>query len=148
MWEAFCKYFAELREIRDSKPSDEVAAKYRIVDGGNILFRPIGLLMYIKIVRLLMDHCRLSLDQAVEKVSEVPRELSADPWANLLWNIAGRRMLTGSVNRRAAEKMLFHAVGGNLDVLKSNVAQLHKDIAAIKQIDPKDVKLFQISQKK
>ncbi|MDR2720506.1 MAG: hypothetical protein LBC03_06875, partial [Nitrososphaerota archaeon] len=145
LWETFCKYFDELREIRDSEPDEEVAAKYRLADGGNILFRPIGLLLYIKIVRLLRNHEKLSLDEAVERVSKIPRDLTKAPWADLLWNTAGKRMLTDSVNRRAAEKMLFHAVGGKLDVLKTDTTQLCKDIAAIKGTEPNTVKLFQIS---
>jgi len=145
LWSTFCKYLDELREIRDSEPDEKVAAKYRRVDGGNILFRPIGLLLYIKIVRLLVDHEKLSLDEAVERVSKIPRDLSKVPWADLLWNTAGKRMLTDSVNRRAAEKMLFHAVGGKLEVLKTDTTQLCKDIAAIKGTEPNTVKLFQIS---
>ncbi len=148
LWDAFCKYFNELEEVCDSNPEDEIAVKYRHVDGGNIIFRPIGLLIYVKIVRLLIEHEKLSLEKAVERVSKIPRDLSNDPWNNIVWNIAGKRMLTGAVNRKAAEKVMYHAVGGNLSVLKSGVGQLHKDIAAIRQIEVKDVRLYQIPEMK
>ena len=147
LWDAFCKYFVELDEVRKSDPSKEVAGKYRNVDGGNVLFRPIGLLMYVKIFRLLTVHNKLTLEQAIEKTSKMPRELSTDPWAYLIWNPSNKKIITASINRKAAEKLLFHALGGNLDVMKSNTAKLHKDIADIRHIDAKDVKLHFIEEK-
>jgi DNA sulfur modification protein DndB len=139
LWENYCKHFPPLKEVRDSGPNEEIARKYRTADGGNILFRPIGLLMFVKVVRQLIDYSRLTLEQAVKRVSKVPMELSGEPWAHLTWNPRNRKIITASQNRKAAEKLLFNAVGGDLSVLKSSPDSLRRELAAIKNIEVRDI---------
>jgi len=135
LWDTYCKYFPPLNELKESDPDKEVAGKYRHVDGGNLLFRPIGLLLSVKVVRHLMDQNKLSLAEAVSRISKVPMELSEEPWAYLLWNPLNKKIITASLNRRAAEKLFFNAVGGDLTVLKSSSDLLRQELAAIKNID-------------
>lgn len=141
LWENFCRYFPPLTEVKVNDADAEVAGRYRNVDGGNILFRPIGLLMFVKVVRQLMDHNGLTLEQAVVRVSRVPMELSSEPWAHLIWNPLNRKIITASQNRKAAEKLLFNAVGGNLTVLKSSPDILRQELAAIRNIEARHILL-------
>lgn len=140
-WESCCMHFPPLKEVKDSGPKEEIAGKYRNADGGNILFRPIGLLMFVKVIHQLVDHNKLTLEQAVEKVSRVPMELSAEPWAHLIWNPLNKKIVTASLNRKAAEKLLFNAVGGDLSVLKSSPDKLRQELADIKNVDVNNVTL-------
>lgn len=135
LWDIYCKHFPSLKELKESDPEDEVAGKYRHADGGNLLFRPIGLLLSVKVIRHLMDHNELSLEEAVNRISNVPMDLSEDPWAHLLWNPLNKKMITAALNRRAAEKLFFNAVGGDLTDLKSSTGELREELAAIKKID-------------
>jgi hypothetical protein len=64
--------------------------------------------------RLLIDHKEFTREQAVERVSKVPTELSGDPWAHLIWNPSNKKIITVPLNRKAAEELLFSAVGGDL----------------------------------
>lgn len=141
LWDNYCNHFPPLKEVKESGPDEEVAGKYRNIDGGNILFRPIGLLMSVKVVRQLIDYNELSLEEAVSSVSKVPMELSEVPWAHLIWNPLNKKMITASQNRRAAEKLFFNAVGGDLTVLKSSPDILRQELAAIKNIDLQKIKL-------
>jgi DNA sulfur modification protein DndB len=132
LWEEFSSFFPPLKELKENSIDQKVAGKYRTADGGNVLFRPIGLLMFVKAVRQLIEYNKLNLEQAVERVSKVPTELSGEPWAHLIWNPLNKKIITASSNRRAAEKLLFNAVGGDLTVLKSNPDKLRQEIADIK----------------
>lgn len=138
LWDEFCKFFSPLNEIKEGK---KTAEKYRTIEGGHILFRPIGLLMYVKIIRQLMDLNKLTLEQAIERLSKVPTELSSEPWAFLLWNTNNKRILTASPNRKAAEKLLFYSVGGDLTKVKSDPNKLRKAIADIRDIEETEITL-------
>jgi DNA sulfur modification protein DndB len=141
LWENLCQFFPQLKEVKESDPNAEIARKYRTAEGGNVLFRPIGLLMYIKIIRQLIDYNGLALKEAVERVSKVPMELSGEPWAHLIWNPLNKKIITGSLYRKAAEKMLFNAVGGDLSIMKSSSDMLRQEIAAIKNVEVSEVTL-------
>ncbi|MDR2719243.1 MAG: DGQHR domain-containing protein [Nitrososphaerota archaeon] len=142
LWDTMCNIFPAIAEMKNSKPEEETAGKYRTIDGGNILFRPIGLLLFIKIIRLLMDNNGLKLSEAIERLVKIPLELSNEAWTHLLWNPLNHRIFSNTLNRNIAEKLLFHATGGSLmNVFKTNSAALRNDIANIKNIDKEKVKL-------
>jgi DNA sulfur modification protein DndB len=141
LWNTYCKRFPPLRELRDSSADEQVAAKYRHRGGGHILFRPIGLLMSIKVVRSLMDHAKLSREKAILQLAKVPMELSKDPWVNLLFDPANGRMITAGENQNAARKLLYHAVGGDLKDLKTSPDELRKELAGILKIAEDEVRL-------
>ena len=63
--------FEELKEFFGTKNADTVVKKYRGNHGGNALFRPIGLDIFVRIIaRLTKD---MSLDQAVKLAARLPR---------------------------------------------------------------------------
>jgi len=140
-WEKFSCCFPPLKELKESSTEQKIAEKYRTTEGGNVLFRPIGLLMLVKVVRRLIDYNKLNLEQALERVSKVPMELSSEPWAHLIWNPLSKQIITASPNRRAAEKLLFYSVGGDLTVLKSDPNTLKKELADIKNEDSENITL-------
>jgi len=135
LWSAFTKHFPPLKEMEESTDKN-IAKKYRNEEGGHLLFRPIGLLVVIRCVRSLRAGS-LSVEEAVYKVSKAPMTLSEDPWANLLWDPVNKRMITSPENQKAAERLLYYAVGGKLsdhelEKLKKELAGLlNKEIASI-----------------
>lgn len=141
LWDTYCKHFTSLQELKDSDPDEEVAKKYRHREGGHILFRPIGLLMSIKVVRNLMDYNEFPQEKAVLSLSKVPAELSGHPWSGLLWDHDRKRMIAASENQRAAEKLLFHSVGGDLNSLKTDDDALRTQLASLLKVDVSDVAL-------
>jgi DNA sulfur modification protein DndB len=141
LWNAYCKHFRPLRELKVSSADEQLAAKHRHRGGGHILFRPIGFLMSIKVVRNLMAHNKLTLGKAVLQLAKAPMELSHDPWVGLLWDPVNQRMLTAPENQRAAERLLYHAVGGDLTDLRTSPDDLRKELAGILKKDEKEVTL-------
>ncbi len=141
LWDAYCKHFPPLKEIRDSRPDELVAEKYRNNRGGHALFRPIGLLISLRVVRNLKDHNQLSNEKAVERIARAPMDLAREPWAYLIWNPANKKIITAAQNQGAAEKLLFNALGGELSAMKSSTDELKKLLAAIQNKEVRDINL-------
>src|SRR3712207_7582861 len=64
-----------LQEVSVSDPSDNIAAKYRHRDGGHLLFRPIGLMIVIQVVRWLIN-LEISLDRKSTRLNSSHANIS------------------------------------------------------------------------
>lgn len=98
--------FPELGEFYRSKKPDSVVRKHRHAQGGSVLFRPVGLSIFVELTASLVK--RLSLEAAVERLALLPTDLTAAPYYELLWD-----PVTGNINtkrkvllRRVLEYML------------------------------------------
>jgi len=128
LWKACLNSFPPLQELADSPVGSQVAGKYRNKEGGHLLFRPIGLLMVVQVIRALLEH-GYPVYEAVQRVSKVPMILSERPWVHLLWNPISHTMITGKESQAAAAALLSYGVG-----LEVNLAQLRRQLEAL-QID-------------
>lgn len=84
-WTALKKAFPEMRKVCESKPSENQAGLYRREDGGHFLFRPAGLTLFAKAVRVLMDR-GATIEKAVMLLKRANMEISEDPWRFILWD--------------------------------------------------------------
>ena len=139
-WNMMIEHFPPLQELKDSKPTEDIAGKYRHMQGGHLLFRPIGLLIIIQIWRYLTAS-GMPLAEAVRVISQVPMEVSAPPWAGLLRDTANERMITTPENCKVAERLLFYSVGGDLRRLRTSPNDLRKEYAGILNRDLTEVEL-------
>jgi DNA sulfur modification protein DndB len=140
LWEVLADSFRCIKENQNSSSAHEVAGKYRNRDGGHLLFRPVGLLIFIKVLRKLIDSGS-ELRDATKKLSKVPMEISENIWAGLLWDVTNRRMITAGENQKVAVKLLFYSVGGDLSKFKSTPQKLITELSGILNKDEKEVKL-------
>lgn len=75
--------FPELEEFFAAQETEDVVVKYRGSHGGSALFRPIGLEIFSQIIaKLTKDY---SLEDAIDLVSRLPRELTSAPFVGLMW---------------------------------------------------------------
>jgi len=139
-WQLLTEYFPSLQDIGNNKPSEEVAGRYRHDQGGHLLFRPVGLLMVVRVLRHLVDS-ETRLNEAVRLISQVPMEISAPPWAELLWDTTNSRMITSPENQKVAKRLLFYSVGGDLQRLRTNLDDLRQEYAGILNRDPNEVEI-------
>ena len=130
-------HFSPLRELSDSQPTDQVAGRFRNREGGHLLFRPVGLLLVVKTVRRLIDS-GAPLESAVRSVSKVPMELDKKPWVSLLWDATNKRMITASENQRAAERLLFYAVDGDLSTMRTSTTELRSELAGLLNVEDEE----------
>lgn len=144
LWDVLTPNFQPLIELRDSDPTEKVAGKYRHNQGGHLLFRPIGLLICIRTIKILADS-GIALTEAVRRVSAVPMEIANSPWAGLLWDTTNLRMITATENQNAALKLLFHAAGGDLAIMKTTTEKLRRELAGFLNVPEEQVELPQYS---
>jgi len=140
LWKILAGNFGCIKELQEMAASDKVAGKYRHRDGGHLLFRPIGLLIFTRVLRKLLDSGS-ELSAAIKKLSKVPMEISEKPWAGLLRDVKNRRMITAPENQKAAEKLLFYSVGGKLAELRSSKEELIKELSGLLNKDEDEIEL-------
>ena len=144
-WDAMCSHFNSLRELRDSAPHDHVPSKHRSRSGGNLLFRPVGLMLVGRVVADLRSSSRISTTEAVEAVARTPTNLAESPWIGLLWDSTNERMLTTKENQKVARQLLFAALGGDLsrEPFKTSEVGVRRELAGLLNRDVESVSLPQ-----
>jgi DNA sulfur modification protein DndB len=140
LWAELTEAFEPIGEVFRSKPEDLVASKYRNKDGGDFLFRPIGLKMLIIVI---VDLCKegLPIQTALNRLKLVERRISEEPWAGLIWNSPLKRMIASAENQKAARLVLLNSVGGDLVKAGSNKEKLTLELAGLMNRPEQDIRL-------
>ena len=84
--------FLPLKEFADTSDSSAVVKKYRHLDGGNVLFRPIGLKIFTEIVAVLVE--TRSLSDCFKLISKLPTDLTEIPYNSIIWHPTQKKILT------------------------------------------------------
>ena len=140
LWDQLVETFSPFQELCASSPEEKVAGKYRYIDGGSILFRPIGLKM---IIITTVDLCNegLSLADSLDRFKEIEMSLSEEPWSGLIWNSSSKRMIASGENQKAARLVLLYSVGGDLEKVGSDIEKLKIEVAGLTNRDVQNIKL-------
>jgi len=139
-WDILISSFKPLQIFENSDPSDQLAGQFRHGEGGHLLFRPIGLLLCVRTIKLFLNN-DVELKEAVKRLSKVPMEISEDPWKGLLWDDTNNRMITSTDNQKAALKLLYSSIGGNLKDLKTKKSELIKEISGLLNKEESEIRL-------
>lgn len=83
--------FSELAEFFEADETESVVMRHRSGRGGSVLFRPIGLDLFTKIISIVSRE--KGLERAVETVAKLPRQLAEEPYRFLLWEPSTRTIL-------------------------------------------------------
>lgn len=129
-WDEMIDSFAPLSELAGSSPDDQVAARYRSRAGGNLLFRPVGLLFIVGAIRRLVD-AGYKREQVVAAIGNLDLALDARPWEKLIWDPVNRRMLVSGENRVVAEHILVYGLTGNEKLIGQSERSLRKEWAGL-----------------
>ncbi len=87
---AACDYFDALvhnfRPLKEYKGKNYKRAvrKYRTKNGGNILFRPIGLTIISEVITTLVK--KHSLKKAIKLAAQLPQDLNREPYKHVIWH--------------------------------------------------------------
>jgi DNA sulfur modification protein DndB len=142
LFDLMVERFGELRRFSKDPDKESRAKRFRHEQGGNLLFRPIGLEVVVKAITLMKR--TLCLEEAVDRASGAPLELSKWPWVGLLWEQETERMIPA--NKGVAEKLLYYGLMGDLSPYRAwDENRLRKELAAKLNTDPKKVKLQRFS---
>jgi DNA sulfur modification protein DndB len=104
LFNEYCKDFwqdfkTEIQEIQDfsSDTSENPATEFRNKDdGGNLLFRPVGLLPFVQVVIEIHKRTGDEIDYIINKFSLADFTLNTIPWKNVLWNPNEKTMIMGT----------------------------------------------------
>ena len=101
------KHFSELEEYFSADNTEAVVRDLRGSHGGNALFRPIGLEIFIRIiVRLTSD---MSVTEAVQNASMLPRSLNAPPYEWLMWDTSNKAIINS--HKVTLREVLLYMLG-------------------------------------
>ncbi len=131
LWDGIVSKFEPLKELLASTPEEEISFRYRNRNvGGHLIFRPVGLLMVVSVIRYLMADGK-TLKQAISAVADAPMSLAEYPWAGLLWDSANHRMTVSGERQKVATRILLHGVGGRIGIFKTTADELRAEWAGI-----------------
>lgn len=73
--------------------SRDDASIYRDSDGGNLLFRPVGLSPFVKAVAKIKMRTSESYLEILNSLSTIEFALNEKPWADLIWNTSEKKVI-------------------------------------------------------
>jgi hypothetical protein len=97
-------------------------------------------MIVITAVKWLMDE-GYDLKQIVPAISEVPMQLTDDPWNGLLWDSTNRRMIMSGDNRVLAERLLVFGLTGDATITGKTEMEMRREWAGILQTKTSSVTL-------
>lgn len=114
--------FLPLKEFTDAPDSSTVVKKYRHPDGGNVLFRPIGLKILTDIIAVLVE--THSLSDCFKLISKLPIDLTEIPYNGIIWHPTQRKIITKG--KTLAKNLLLYMLNqfpGDVDKLREDYAK-------------------------
>ncbi len=92
-WNCMATTFEEIRAYIYNN-SDNPALELRSADnGGNLFFRPIGLLPFVEAVSRIKKHSRETYSQIINRYSNINRNVHSNLWDMILWNPRTKKMI-------------------------------------------------------
>lgn len=111
-WNSLISKSSIVQEYLSSKVSDP-ANKFRNREvGGNLLFRPIGLLPFVLTTIEICVRKKMNFDEAIEKLISTKIKLNEQPWKRVLWDDIGKKMLRA--DNSLVKLLLMYQVDHNL----------------------------------
>lgn len=140
-WDVVVDEHSDLQDYVGVPIEEDPARRFRGRHGGNLLFRPVGILAHTWAATCLCVKEGADMRSALRRVAQVPLELGGAPWSGLLWDGENRRMKTSPEAQRVARRLIYHSVGGALRHLGTEEAEVRKELAGLLNVAPENVQL-------
>lgn len=101
------KHFPNLNSFFNAKDTSKIIKKYRGSFGGDILFRPLGLLVMTEVISKISG--KYGLEKSVMRIAKLPKDLQAVPYVNVLWG-SSKKIIIGR-GRVLVRDLLLHMLG-------------------------------------
>ncbi len=92
-WNFMQEYFEEIRVFASNNAPDAARALRSETNGGNLFFRPIGLLPFVGSVCRIKQETQLRFTDILYRFSSMERIVSNEPWCKILWNPQTHKMV-------------------------------------------------------
>lgn len=98
-WNFWDEFVMNIDDINDYVTNENPSSvKYRNDDGGNLLFRPVSLIPFIKTTVNIKITKNQSYHNILLKMNKLPLQLSEKLWSNILWNRKSKTMIMNNVS--------------------------------------------------
>lgn len=133
-WSALQNSLVDISDFVHNQ-SDDPASSYRNKEGGNILFRPAGLLPFVQatLVESKKNHLdgpepleELDFEEIIGKFSEINFSLNSAPWEYVAWDPVNKTMKTSISKRLIKCFFLYFAETDNNSVLTPSDSEFIK----------------------
>lgn len=101
--------FDELGSFFGSKNTEQIVRRHRGEQIGSVLFRPVGLETFTKVIAKLT--ASMPLEEAVKAASCLPRSLKSAPYKGLMWDANNETM--SNAHNVTVREVLLHMLGGS-----------------------------------
>jgi len=132
--------FIAVQYAYDSDSKSEFAVEHRGRHGGHVAYRPIGLLIYTRAYRRLLDN-GWSTASALASLAQVSQILSDAPWKGVIWNEQSGKMLYNVENQKVAEEYLIYSAIDKPEKLGVTRISLIRQLAQLWDVSESDVRL-------
>lgn len=96
--------FSNIGDFFSSENHEKIVKKNRGNHGGDVLFRPLGMIIFTEIICQLSQE--LSIESAIKLAAKLPTKLDTIPYKGLMWDVSSKRILaTNKVTLR--ETLLY-----------------------------------------
>ncbi|WP_368575109.1 DGQHR domain-containing protein [Acinetobacter baumannii] len=132
----FGQFFPEIKEYYESKDPQKIVSKYRLSDGGSILFRPVGLLVFTTLVSDYIKAKNTNLRETFAIISKLKTNLTETPYSETIWNSNEKKI---EIRRK---NLLLDMLRYQLNIMNPKKEEnLKKHLAEIQGVDIKTIKL-------
>lgn len=123
--------FEEVGEFFSAPNTMPVVEKHRGRHGGSVMFRPIGLDMFVRIVAQLT--ATMELSEAIQLAAKLPRSLTEAPYAGLMWDISTSTISNAHrvTLREVLLRMLGRAKMSDADLIERYRRETGDEMAAL-----------------
>jgi DNA sulfur modification protein DndB len=139
-WDSLIDAIPALSDLKDSDREDQKAASYRSKNGGHLLYRPVGLMLIVEVIKDLLV-AGYKQEDVIAAIASVPMLLTDTPWAGLLWDVTNKRMIMSSDNRTLAKRLMVYGLTARVELSGKTELEMRQEWAGITGKTPRNVAL-------
>lgn len=143
-WDLMRDVFPEFNIfINNTSPTTAAAEMRSPKTGGNIFFRPIGLLPFVEAVSKIRLEKMTEFGVILHRFEHMERTISNSPWNKILWNPMTRKMV---MRNQALVKYILLYLYDNTMLSESDMKKMRVKYAAIFDLDTEEKAMVQINK--
>lgn len=131
-WSSFITAFDDIRRYSEAEPDSK---PYRNRDGGNLLFRPVALIPFVKATVRILSVRKISPADTFAQFPQRLLSVSDSLWQNVIWNKDKKTMIMN--NKTLTERLVLYYIDREL-LKDSELSAMKTDLKSLKQLENMD----------
>lgn len=131
-WASFATSFDDIRKYVEAEPDSR---PFRNKDGGNLLFRPVALIPFVKATVRVLSARDISAAEAFALYPDHLLSVSDRLWQNVIWNRDKKTMIMN--NKTLTERLMLYYMDQDL-LTSAELSSMRTDLKSLKQLERMD----------